>query len=63
LNMHKVKIENLWCCLFLFTITDIKIQCITKQSTVKLYLKEVIFETKKWPYRTGDLLKDVQFIW
>jgi hypothetical protein len=26
--------------------------------------KEVTFGTKtKWPYKTGDLLKDVQFIW
>jgi hypothetical protein len=25
LNMHKVKRENEWCCLFLFTITSIKI--------------------------------------
>ena len=25
--------------------------------TVKLWVKE------KWPYKTGDLLKEVQFIW
>jgi len=37
------------------------------QTKIKMYIKsnlykEVTFGTKKCPYKTGDLLKEVQFI-
>ena len=28
-----------------------------------LYLEVIFGKKKKWPYKTGDLLKEVQFIW
>ena len=46
---------HLWC--------NSSIIVVLKQIQLKLY-KEVIFGTKKrWPHQTGDLLKEVQFIW
>jgi hypothetical protein len=33
-----------------------------KKNTVKPVLKGHIWDKEKWPYKTGDLLKEVQFI-
>ena len=31
--------------------------------TVKPVLRGHLGAKKKWPYKTGDLLKEVQFVW
>jgi hypothetical protein len=31
--------------------------------TVKLVLRDYIWDKEKWPYKTGDFLKEGQFIW
>jgi len=47
---------------FLYYSCSLISQIFVNEDTVKVVLKGHLWDKKKWSYKTGDLLKEVQFI-